>query len=881
MAQILANNVTGVLSGAATATATSLPLVSLTGWPVLAAGDFHLATLIGLNSSGVEAVWEVVKVTGRVGSALTVVRAQEGTKGVAWPAGTVLQMRLTAASVATPTLVDAVRVALEQLITSASQSLQSNIDGKVDLVPGKGLSENDLTAALLAKLNGIAAGAQVNVATNLGQGTRTTTTLPLTSSTGSGTTLPAATTALAGLMVSTDKAKLDGIAAGAQVNVPTNLKATAAAVNILIESSTGDNATLPLATSALAGLMAPGDVAKLAGIAAGAQVNVATNLGIGTRTATGVPVTSSTGTSTTFPVASTTLAGAMSAADKSKLDAIAAGATVNWTSTLIPDSADLNTYQTEGSYYCPNNAWAVTLANCPTKIAFNLSVWRAAGVVQRLTEYINTTARKTYERSYYSNVWSGWSRVYTEIDPPALATTAAPGLMSSDDKSKLDGVAAGAQVNVGTDLDIGTRTTTTVPLTSSTGNNTTLPAATTALAGVMTSTDKAKLDAIAAAATKNDTDANLKSRANHTGTQAISTVTGLQAALDAKVAVGEALYPKFGTAGTQIITMRFGYANEADCRWATAMFGAKGESFTFNYYDGPGVYKSTPLLITPTLLQVNTNAAFNNGSAETQIYAGAYNGYLFGNSGSMGFYHAPSGGQAVLRASDGKLFSTRGFSGPVTNDLATSAVSQGADLGNSFVAWEGAATPVIQIDAPINTAAYMIWRATKWGERHLAAMHVHASNSSTAPAIVTLQISGQGGTVNPFVWDGNGDYHVRRNIYANNALVQTSDIRLKNVIEDIETPLDKLEKVRVIKYTRKDLDSRPQISYSAQSVQDQFPENTVLTEAREDQKAFIPDDMVIHVDQGGMNAVNTAAIQQLYAIVKRQQRTIDILKKRG
>lgn len=46
--------------------------------------------------------------------------------------------------------------------------------------------------------------------------------------------------------------------------------------------------------------------------------------------------------------------------------------------------------------------------------------------------------------------------------------------------------------------------------------------------------DETKLDGIAAGATANDTDANLKNRVNHTGSQAISTVTGLQVALDAK-----------------------------------------------------------------------------------------------------------------------------------------------------------------------------------------------------------------------------------------------------------------------------------------------------------------------------------------------------------
>jgi len=52
-------------------------------------------------------------------------------------------------------------------------------------------------------------------------------------------------------------------------------------------------------------------------------------------------------------------------------------------------------------------------------------------------------------------------------------------------------------------------------------------AATTSVNGLMSSADKTKLDGIATGATANDTDANLKNRANHTGTQAISTITGV------------------------------------------------------------------------------------------------------------------------------------------------------------------------------------------------------------------------------------------------------------------------------------------------------------------------------------------------------------------
>ena len=84
-----------------------------------------------------------------------------------------------------------------------------------------------------------------------------------------------------------------------------------------------------------------------------------------------------------------------------------------------------------------------------------------------------------------------------------VATTSVQGLMSSTDKTKLDGIASGAQVNVATNIGQGTLTNTTIPLTSSTGTGTTLPSATTSLAGLMSGTDKTKLDGIAAGAQVN------------------------------------------------------------------------------------------------------------------------------------------------------------------------------------------------------------------------------------------------------------------------------------------------------------------------------------------------------------------------------------------
>lgn len=64
--------------------------------------------------------------------------------------------------------------------------------------------------------------------------------------------------------------------------------------------------------------------------------------------------------------------------------------------------------------------------------------------------------------------------------------------------------------------------------------------ATTSTAGFMAAADKTKLDGIATGATANASDVQLRDRATHSGTQAISTVNGLQTALDGKEAAGTA-----------------------------------------------------------------------------------------------------------------------------------------------------------------------------------------------------------------------------------------------------------------------------------------------------------------------------------------------------
>jgi len=79
---------------------------------------------------------------------------------------------------------------------------------------------------------------------------------------------------------------------------------------------------------------------------------------------------------------------------------------------------------------------------------------------------------------------------------------------------------SGTVTNVSGTAPISVATGTTTPVVS-------IAAATTSAAGSMSSSDKAKVDGVASGATANSSDATLLARANHTGTQAAGTITGL------------------------------------------------------------------------------------------------------------------------------------------------------------------------------------------------------------------------------------------------------------------------------------------------------------------------------------------------------------------
>ena len=146
--------------------------------------------------------------------------------------------------------------------------------------------------------------------------------------------------------------------------------------------------------------------------------------------------------------------------------------------------------------------------------------------------------------------------IYSNLLGPILSATTASFTIA--DETKLDGIATGATANspdaflldranhtgtqtASTISDFDTQVSANADVVANTakvsadGSVTTHNDVTSAGSGqIITGAERTKLDGIETGATANSPDAFLLDRTNHTGTQAISTVTGLQTELDAK-----------------------------------------------------------------------------------------------------------------------------------------------------------------------------------------------------------------------------------------------------------------------------------------------------------------------------------------------------------
>lgn len=254
---------------------------------------------------------------------------------------------------------------------------------------------------------------------------------------------------------------------------------------------------------------------KLNATSSGGATNLTTAVA-----ATTVSVESDTGTDAIIQGATTTVAGVMTAADKTKLNSVASGAQVNTVNSVAGRTGAV--VLTKGDVGL-GNVDNTSDANKPLSTAAQTALSGKADAsslapVATSGDYGDLTNKPSFGGTNTGDQTLSISGNSLTISGSNGNTVSIP-----------SGGTGGA-----TNLSTSTTATTTTIL-SDTGTSATIAAATTSAAGVMTASDKTKLNGVATGATANASDSQLRDRATHTGTQAISTVSGLQAALDDKL----------------------------------------------------------------------------------------------------------------------------------------------------------------------------------------------------------------------------------------------------------------------------------------------------------------------------------------------------------
>ncbi|EIN0309662.1 tail fiber domain-containing protein [Salmonella enterica] len=176
--------------------------------------------------------------------------------------------------------------------------------------------------------------------------------------------------------------------------------------------------------------------------------------------------------------------------------------------------------------------------------------------------------------------------------------------------------------------------------------------------------------------------------------------------------------------------------------------------------------------------------------------------------------------------------------------------------GGAWDAWRDRSAGIL-IDCPDSrNQAYSIWKATHWGDQHLAAMGVHAG--AGLPSI-GMHVSGAA-----FWWDSAGQFNASGAVNCNDVYIR-SDSRLKINVENYEeNAVDKVNKLTVKTYDKvKSLKDRDvigrEIGIIAQELKEVLPEAVKLTNIGSPEEV----EEVFTVSNSAVNALLIKAVQEM------------------
>ncbi|EGV5306320.1 tail fiber domain-containing protein [Salmonella enterica] len=176
--------------------------------------------------------------------------------------------------------------------------------------------------------------------------------------------------------------------------------------------------------------------------------------------------------------------------------------------------------------------------------------------------------------------------------------------------------------------------------------------------------------------------------------------------------------------------------------------------------------------------------------------------------------------------------------------------------GGAWDAWRDRSAGIL-IDCPDSrNQAYSVWKATHWGEQHIAAMGVHAGGGSPS---VGMHVGAAA-----YWWDAAGQFNASGNINCNDVYIR-SDSRLKINVENYEeNATDKVNKLTVKTYDKvKSIKDREVVGHEigiiAQDLKEILPEAVTLTNIGSPEEV----EEVYTISNSAVNALLIKAIQEM------------------
>ncbi|NHW78705.1 tail fiber domain-containing protein [Escherichia coli] len=191
---------------------------------------------------------------------------------------------------------------------------------------------------------------------------------------------------------------------------------------------------------------------------------------------------------------------------------------------------------------------------------------------------------------------------------------------------------------------------------------------------------------------------------------------------------------------------------------------------------------------------------------------------------------------------------------------------RGEVAGGSWASWRERAAGLM-VGCPQSTnSAHNIWKATHWGQYHIAAMGVHVPNGTIGNAIVQLHVHDTN-----FIFNAAGDFTAGRNGSFNDVYIR-SDSRLKINKEELQDgALEKVNSLKVYTYDKvkslsDDTVIKREVGIIAQDLEKVLPEAVGIQSTEDPEHP----EAIKTISNSAVNALIIKAMQEMDAKYKAQ-----------